>query len=85
MAERIQGRRGVAHRRSIRAHEPLCRTCKAKGRVRLADEVDHIVPLHQGGTNDLHNLQPLCWECHREKTTGKPVVHIGVDGWAIEK
>jgi hypothetical protein len=32
-------------------------------------EVDHIVPLEQGGTNDLINLQGLCNNCHIFKTT----------------
>lgn len=31
-------------------------------------EVDHIIPLHQGGTNALDNLQVLCVRCHVDKT-----------------
>lgn len=31
-------------------------------------EVDHIIPLEQGGTNDLANLQGLCTSCHIYKT-----------------
>lgn len=31
--------------------------------------IDHIVPLEQGGTNDLINLQGLCDSCHIFKTT----------------
>ena len=31
-------------------------------------EVDHIVPLYKGGTNDLTNLVSLCPNCHRKKT-----------------
>ena len=31
-------------------------------------EIDHIIPLYQGGTNDLNNLQALCRNCHGEKT-----------------
>ena len=30
--------------------------------------VDHIVALHNGGTNDLENLQPLCVKDHAIKT-----------------
>jgi 5-methylcytosine-specific restriction endonuclease McrA len=30
-------------------------------------EVDHILPLSQGGTNDLSNLQTLCRRCNRRK------------------
>lgn len=30
-------------------------------------EVDHIVPVSQGGTDDLSNLQPLHWRNNRRK------------------
>jgi 5-methylcytosine-specific restriction endonuclease McrA len=32
-------------------------------------EIDHIIPLEQGGTYDLANLQGLCDSCHIFKTT----------------
>ena len=32
-------------------------------------EVDHIIPLSQGGTNDKSNLQALRSECHKLKTS----------------
>jgi 5-methylcytosine-specific restriction endonuclease McrA len=31
-------------------------------------EVDHIIPLFKGGTNDVSNLVALCRNCHGEKT-----------------
>jgi len=31
-------------------------------------EIDHIVPLRRGGSNNLQNLQALCDECHNDKT-----------------
>lgn len=31
-------------------------------------EVDHIIPLYKGGSNDLSNLVSLCRECHSKKT-----------------
>ena len=31
-------------------------------------EVDHILPLAEGGSNELDNLQLLCLECHSTKT-----------------
>lgn len=32
-------------------------------------EIDHIVPVSRGGTNDIDNLQTLCRECNRMKHT----------------
>lgn len=31
-------------------------------------EVDHIIPLYKGGSNELHNLTALCRNCHGVKT-----------------
>ena len=53
------------------AREPLCRHCMARGRLTGAAEVDHILPLAQGGTNDDTNLQSLCKRCHSRKTIGE--------------
>ena len=55
-------------RKLVLHSEPLCRECKRPGRHTPATEVDHIVPLAAGGTNDFENLQPLCHECHSRKT-----------------
>lgn len=48
--------------------EPLCRACKAEGRIVAANEVDHRTPKSQGGTDDWENLQSLCKSHHSEKT-----------------
>jgi len=57
-------------RTSILSAEPLCRHCKAKGDLTAATEVDHIVPVKQGGEiYDTDNLQPLCGKCHARKST----------------
>jgi 5-methylcytosine-specific restriction protein A len=55
-------------RLAVLAGEPLCRCCAAAGRVTAAAEVDHVVPLAKGGTDDWANLQPLCRPCHEAKT-----------------
>lgn len=34
-------------------------------------EIDHIVPLSEGGSNDLENLWLLCVECHKRKTSAE--------------
>ena len=64
---------------------PLCVSCEAKGKTTAATEVDHIQPLHKGGTDEPDNLQGLCRDCHADKTRrdlgqkGRP--EIGADGW----
>lgn len=35
-------------------------------------EVDHIIPLHSNGDNEISNLQALCPNCHRHKTFHEP-------------
>jgi 5-methylcytosine-specific restriction endonuclease McrA len=43
-------------------------------------EIDHIIPVARGGTDDLDNLQPLHWKNNRKKgntleDTQNPFVH----------
>ena len=56
-------------RKRLLRREPLCRSCHANGIIRIATDVDHIVPISRGGLHwELSNLQPLCKSCHHEKT-----------------
>lgn len=50
--------------------QPFCKAIRPDGSVcnALATEVDHIVPLSVGGTDDEDNLQSLCHSCHSRKT-----------------
>ncbi|MGC5246426.1 HNH endonuclease [Gordonia sp. DT219] len=51
----------------IRRDGNRCTQCGADGRrVRL--DVDHIVNVKRGGTDDLENLRALCRTCHQAKT-----------------
>lgn len=61
-------RRWQRQRVMFLARHPLCVNCEKEGRVTAATEVDHVVPLAQGGTNDDDNLQALCHSCHSRKT-----------------
>jgi predicted HNH restriction endonuclease len=36
-------------------------------------EVDHVIPLYKGGTNDESNLVGLCPHCHRTKTVDERI------------
>ena len=72
------GRDPAARRRygrawkKLRAHfillHPLCEQCKSEGRLTPAEEVHHILPLANGGTNDDCNLKALCKSCHSKIT-----------------
>lgn len=66
--ERLRGRKAVAQRLRRLRNEPLCRHCLASGRVTAATEVDHVIPLHKGGSDTDGNCQSLCGPCHRAKT-----------------
>lgn len=62
-------------RRSITAHEKRVVGARQAWRCNACDtmllatfEVDHVVPLHLGGDDDVSNCQALCCECHRKKT-----------------
>lgn len=82
---RTRGRTWQRIRMQVLTHEPLCRACQAEDRVTAAAEVDHVVPLHKGGTDEWSNLQPLCVSCHEAKTRAEMGYEerevVGVDGW----
>ena len=58
---------GVEWRRlrlTILAQRPVCEHCDCQA----SEDIDHIVPLERGGTNEPNNLQALCHSCHSRKT-----------------
>lgn len=66
--ERTRGRKWTRIRKAKLMQNPLCEHCDRRGVVSLAKEVDHIVSLEAGGTDDPSNLQSLCKDCHYKKT-----------------
>jgi 5-methylcytosine-specific restriction endonuclease McrA len=49
----------------INLHKNKCKNC----RMYSAEyEIDHIIPLAAGGSNENTNLQLLCIDCHKDKT-----------------
>lgn len=66
----ISDRKYRKWRSCMLAKEPLCRLCRAKGIIRAADELDHIVRRSDAPERvmDESNVQSLCRECHERKT-----------------
>lgn len=56
-------------------------TCQYCGRSapNVSLEVDHVVPVAKGGTNDIENLVTSCWECNIGKGTHE--VTDTIDWW----
>lgn len=52
----------------------ICRTCGSRGDFWGGWEADHIVPLVDGGSYGMENLQTLCPKHHREKTSRENAV-----------
>lgn len=84
-----QGRGGRPWRRKrdqvLLRDQYLCQCEQCGGKRLLADEVDHIVPLSRGGTDDLSNLRAINKDCHKAKTArdanGSSRVPAGTDRW----
>lgn len=81
--ERLSDRSGYAwgkiRKRILRRDCGVCQVCGRAG-----NEVDHIKPLAQGGTDDDDQLQTLCASCHADKTAREQGYRVkravGVDG-----
>lgn len=84
--KRTRGRLWVRLRNRILTEQPVCTICGA----RPSEEVDHIIPVSKGGTDESDNLQGACKRCHEEKTRNdlglkKEAVQISVSGYPIKK
>lgn len=51
-------------RKRVLRRDPMCQMCEEEP----SEEVDHITPLSEGGTDSMENLQGLCTSCHSKKT-----------------
>jgi 5-methylcytosine-specific restriction endonuclease McrA len=56
--------------KALRARTASCHWCCASSKKL---EIDHIVPLELGGSNDPHNLCLACRSCNRRKAYMLPV------------
>ena len=66
--KRKRGRAGQRDRQQVLEEEPFCRHCLEQGRHVKAAEVDHIVALAAGGSDERANKQALCKPCHEAKS-----------------
>jgi 5-methylcytosine-specific restriction protein A len=67
--ERLRKRSGSREQKLARAvmarDEGICHWCGKGG----ADQVDHVIPLAEGGADDYYNRAPIhSTPCHQEKT-----------------
>lgn len=70
-------RRITAHERRIVAARQKWTCAYCNTLLSATFEVDHIVPLHQGGRDDYEtNCHALCCECHRAKTQREEVERL---------
>ena len=71
IVNRIRGRASQRMRDQTLSADPLCVHCRAAGRIAAATEVDHTIPLWQGGRDDQSNRQGLCRACHTAKSAAE--------------
>ena len=67
--QRIRGRSWMGIRREVLLRDGY--QCQQCGIVRMDNEVDHTIPLEQGGSNDTSNMMTLCGGpdgCHTAKS-----------------
>lgn len=54
-----------------------CAECVASGRILVAHEVDHVVPLHEGGSDADINLSAINVDCHKRKSAAEAAKRAG--------
>ncbi len=58
-------------RKILKRDNHICQYCGGE-----ANQVDHIIPVSQGGTNKWSNLAAACWKCNRSKWDRTPAQWI---------
>lgn len=60
---RARGFSGIV-KRTVLARARMCNHCG----INVSTEVDHIIPVFEGGDDTVFNAQGLCHACHKMKT-----------------
>lgn len=68
-ARTLQGATRQRARDLVFRRQPICAHCKAE----VSQELDHIIPISEGGTDAWENLQGLCITCHKAKTAREQI------------
>ena len=69
MARRIPGEHSNVKRRD-KCGATIAKSAYGDHNSRFGWDIDHIYPVSQGGTDQVHNLQPLHWENNLSKGDG---------------
>lgn len=76
---RMENRLPIGHtqahwRNKLREYGYRCAYCgiKAKDTAKGYLTRDHIIPVHQEGTDDINNIVPACWPCNVAKGNHRP-------------
>ena len=69
-ANKRYGRAWKKHRARFLLLHPLYEPCKSEGKLTATEEVHHILPLANGGTNDEDSLMAVSKSCQSKITIG---------------
>lgn len=64
---RLKGSHTKAEWAGMKEFFKICVRCEGASNL-INIEKDHIVPIYQGGSDSIRNLQPLCAKCNCSKT-----------------
>ena len=73
---RMRGRSWMTKRARWMNDHPLCCMCESEGRTEVATDLDHVVPLCNGGADDESNYQSLCSAHHKAKSAGEAKTRV---------
>lgn len=66
---RMRGRQLQQARVALFGRQPWCQACVKEGRYNVRATIrDHVIPLAEGGRDDVTNEQALCLDCSNAKT-----------------